>query len=132
MSARVEIREVSKIFARQGSEDTLQALDRVSLDVPPGAFVTLLGASGCGKSTLLRMVAGLEKPTRGEVLFNDTPIRDTDPRRGLVFQEHTLFPWLTVRRNIAFALKSTGQYAGKKGEIDRWIALAGLSGFADN
>ncbi len=132
MSARVEIRDVSKVFARQSCNDTMLALDRVSLDIQPGEFVTLLGASGCGKSTLLRIIAGLEIPTRGEALFNGSPIRGTDPRRGLVFQDHTLFPWLTVKQNIVFALKSTRQYSEKKDEVEDWIALAGLDEFADN
>lgn len=132
MSARVELRGVTKLFARQGTDDTLLALENVSLDIRPGEFVTLLGASGCGKSTLLRIVAGLETPTRGEVSFDGEPIRGTDPRRGLVFQEHTLFPWLTVRNNIVFALKSVKRYGAEKREVDDWIRLAGLDGFADN
>lgn len=131
MSARIEIKNVTKTFARQG-DDTLLALDDVSIDVNPGEFVTLLGASGCGKSTLLRIIAGLERPTRGEAVFNGISIRSTDPRRGLVFQDHTLFSWLTVRRNIEFALKSTKQFNIKKHEIDNWITLAGLTEFADN
>lgn len=132
MSALVEIRDVTKIFARQGADETMTALERVSLQIGPGEFVTLLGASGCGKSTLLRIMAGLEVPTQGEAFFDGAPIRGTDPRRGLVFQEHTLFPWLTVRGNIAFALKATKQYHRQKDEIDRWIAMAGLTEFADN
>lgn len=131
MSARVEIQNVTKIFARPDG-DTLLALDNASVDIAPGSFVTLLGASGCGKSTLLRIIAGLETSTLGQAAFNGVAISGTDPRRGLVFQEHTLFPWLTVRRNIAFALKSTGQYREKKQEIDKWIELAGLHDFADN
>ncbi len=86
MSARVEIRDVTKIFAKPGCDDTLLALDNVSIDIKPGEFVSLLGTSGCGKSTLLRIIAGLEIPTRGEALFNDKSIHGTDPRRGLVFQ----------------------------------------------
>lgn len=131
MSARIEINNVTKIFARPG-DDTLLVLDNVSADIRPGEFISLLGASGCGKSTLLRIVAGLEKPTKGETVFNDNPIRGTDPRRGLVFQDHTLFSWLTVKQNIEFALKSTKQFINKKHEIENWIALAGLTEFADN
>jgi len=131
MSARIEINNVTKIFARPG-DDTLLALDDVSADINPGEFVALLGASGCGKSTLLRIIAGLEKPTRGEMVFNGKPIRGTDPRRGLVFQDHTLFSWLTVKQNIEFALKSTKQLSEKKHEIEKWISLAGLTEFADN
>jgi NitT/TauT family transport system ATP-binding protein len=109
----------------------MRALDDVSLSVREGEFVSLLGASGCGKSTLLRIIAGLETPTRGSALFGGAPIRGTDPKRGLVFQEHTLFAWLSVRDNIKFALKGTGQYKREKAHIDGWLALAGLEEFAN-
>lgn len=131
MSATVEIKNLSKIFARQDTDGTLYALDRINLSIGAGEFVSLLGASGCGKSTLLRIIAGLETPTIGEALFNGEPIRGTDSSRGLVFQEHTLFAWLTIKGNMKFALKSTNLYTEKKGEIDSWLALAGLSGFSD-
>ncbi|MDR2392801.1 MAG: ABC transporter ATP-binding protein [Treponema sp.] len=131
MSATVEIKNLSKIFARQDTDGTLHALDKINLSVGAGEFVTLLGASGCGKSTLLRLIAGLEMPTIGEVLFDGEPIRGTDSRRGLVFQDHTLFAWLTVKENMKFALKSAKRYTEKKGEIDSWLALAGLSEFSD-
>lgn len=132
MSGRVEIRNLSKVFARQGADDTLHALDNINVDIQPGEFVTLLGASGCGKSTLLRIITGLEIPTQGEALFNGDRICGTSPERGLVFQEHTLFAWLTVRQNIEFALKTSRQYNDKKCEIDNWLALAGLTEFAAN
>jgi len=132
MSGRVEIRNLSKVFARPGVDDTLHALDNVSIDIRPGEFVTLLGASGCGKSTLLRIIAGLEIPTQGEALFNGEKINGTSPKRGLVFQEHMLFAWLTVRQNIGFALKLSKQYNAKKNEIDKWLSVAGLTEFASN
>lgn len=132
MSGRVEIRNLSKVFARQGADDTLHALDNVSIDIRPGEFVSLLGASGCGKSTLLRIIAGLEIPTKGEALFNGEKITGTSPKRVLLFQEHTLFAWLTVRQNIGFALKASKQYREKRDEIDKWLAVAGLTEFASN
>jgi NitT/TauT family transport system ATP-binding protein len=132
MSGRVEIKNLSKVFARQGAEDTLHALDNISIDICPGEFVALLGASGCGKSTLLRIIAGLEIPTQGEIFFNGDRICGTSPKRGLVFQDHSLFAWLTVRQNIEFALKMSRQYRDKKCEIDKWLALAGLTEFAAN
>jgi NitT/TauT family transport system ATP-binding protein len=133
MSGRIEIRELTKIFARQGSADgTLLALDSVSLGILPGEFVTLLGASGCGKSTLLRVIAGLEVPTKGGAYCDGGKIAGTDPSRGLVFQEHTLFAWLTVRKNIEFALKAAGQFKTRKNEIDGWLSMAGLTEFAGN
>jgi ABC-type nitrate/sulfonate/bicarbonate transport system ATPase subunit len=138
MSGRVEIKELTKIFARQGSlrqqgmKDTLLVLDNISLDIQSGEFITLLGASGCGKSTLLRIIAGLEVPTKGSVLLEGEKIADANPRRGLVFQEHTLFAWLTVKGNIEFALKAVKRYKEKKSEIANWLELGGLSEFADN
>ena len=132
MSASIEIKNLSKIFARQDADATLQALDNINLSIETGEFVTLLGTSGCGKSTLLRIIAGLEMPTVGEALFDGIQIKDTDSRRGLVFQEHSLFAWLTVRGNIEFALKSVKQYKEKKHEVARWLALAGLTDFAGN
>ena len=132
MSGRIEIKELTKVFARQNCDDTLLALDRINVEIAPGEFVALLGASGCGKSTLLRLIAGLEVPTKGEAIFNGVPIEGADPRRGLVFQEHTLFPWLTVRKNIEFALKATKQYKEEKHTIGQWISIAGLTEFADH
>jgi NitT/TauT family transport system ATP-binding protein len=126
------MKDITKIFAKQNADDTLLVLDNIALDVKPGEFVTLLGASGCGKSTLLRIIAGLEKPTRGEALFNGDRITGTSPRRGLVFQSHTLFDWLTVRGNIEFALKAVKHYDARKNEIAGWLSLAGLTEFAGN
>jgi NitT/TauT family transport system ATP-binding protein len=95
----VSIIDVTKVYGH--GRGALVALERVSLDVAPGEFVCLLGASGCGKSTLLNLVAGLDRPTSGEVHVRATPT-------GLMFQEAALFPWLTVRGNVELALKLGG------------------------
>ncbi|MEU0943009.1 ABC transporter ATP-binding protein [Streptomyces canus] len=95
-AARLE--HVSKSFAGPGGQQLV--LDDVSIDVAPGEFVTLLGASGCGKSTLLNLVAGLDRPSTGDII--------TDGRPALMFQEHALFPWLTAGKNIELALKLRG------------------------
>ena len=105
----VEIKNVTKIFRRNDEAETLTALDRVNLQIEPGEFVSIVGSSGCGKSTLLRIVAGLEKPTIGEVACDGEVITGTSEKRGLVFQNHALFPWLTVWDNILFGLRSTGR-----------------------
>jgi NitT/TauT family transport system ATP-binding protein len=110
----------------------MTALEDVSLDIAPGEFVSLLGASGCGKSTLLRIIAGLETPTFGQALCDGKNITGADPKRGLVFQEHTLFSWLTVKDNVKFALKGTKLYKRERGKIGEWLALAGLTEFADS
>ncbi|MDR2615736.1 MAG: ABC transporter ATP-binding protein [Oscillospiraceae bacterium] len=132
MSSAIEIKNLGKVFARADLNGTMTALENVNLTVEPGSFVSLLGASGCGKSTLLRIIAGLETPTFGEALCDGAPVRGTDPHRGLVFQEHTLFAWLTVRGNIKFALRGTKQYKRERAKIDDWLALAGLTEFADS
>jgi ABC-type nitrate/sulfonate/bicarbonate transport system ATPase subunit len=132
--SRLSIRNVGKTFpgvSRQAPPT--DALRPVSLDVADNDFITVLGPSGCGKSTLLRLVAGLEEPSTGEILLDDVPIRGPGADRGVVFQSYTLFPWLSVRRNICFGLREKGVAAAKQREIsDRFIARMGLRGFEDH
>lgn len=109
----------------------LQVLDDVSINVKPGEFVALLGPSGCGKSTLLRLAAGLEQPLQGELREDGEVIRKPNPDRILVFQEATLFPWLTVRRNIATGLDARGVLNEQEHRIDEVLKLVGLEGFGD-
>ena len=132
MSGRIEIRNLNKTFSRSGIDGAFCAIENLSLDIEPGEFVSIVGTSGCGKSTLLRTIAGLETPTSGEVLCNGNPLSGTSPDRGLVFQEHTLFPWLTVRKNILFALKSSGRYKKHIDTVDTLIDAAGLKEFANS
>lgn len=103
----LEMRNVSKSFDFNGQR--IQALSGANLTVEKGEFICLIGASGCGKSTLLRIAAGFETPTSGDVLMWGKPIEGPDPSRGMVFQDYGLFPWLTVRGNIAFGLVSRGR-----------------------
>jgi ABC-type nitrate/sulfonate/bicarbonate transport system ATPase subunit len=129
---KIEVRNLNKTFARSDSGSTLCAISDLNLTVEPGEFVSIVGASGCGKSTLLRIIAGLETPTQGEVECDGLKIDGTSPDRGLVFQEHTLFPWLTVRKNIVFALKASQRYEAYKDNINGYLEKAGLSDFADS
>ena len=106
------------------------ALDRISLDVEDNEFSVIVGPSGCGKSSLLRVVAGLVTPTEGEARLSDVPIKAPGKDRGMVFQSYTLFPWLTVQRNVEFGLKIAGLSVGARREIARsYIAQVGLEGF---
>ena len=101
----VRLSGVSKVFGRGNS--AVRALDRISLEVPPGEFTCLIGASGCGKSTLLSLVAGLEQPTSGDVSVSGAG-RGGGPGVAIMFQEPALFPWLTAAGNVELALRARG------------------------
>ena len=123
--APLAVRGVTKVFG------TVVALDNVSLDVAAGEMVALVGPSGCGKSTLLRLLAGLDTPTAGESLAGTEPIRGPSADRGLMFQEHSLFPWLAVRKNIQSGLVARGVLREHRQEAEEFMALTGLAEFAD-
>ena len=125
----IQVEHVSKIFRREDGQETLTALENVSLTVNSGEFVAIVGASGCGKSTLLRMIAGLETPTLGEIKMDGLCIRGTSEKRGLVFQDHSLYPWLTVWENVTFGLKSLHRYKEKKDLAEQLLKLVGLEEF---
>jgi len=108
---------------------TLPVLDQVSLDVAPGEFVALIGPSGCGKSTLLRLVAGLEPPRSGHILADGEAVTGPDPSRVVVFQDPTLYPWRTVRDNVALGLEARGLLKRHQARIDDAITRVGLAGF---
>jgi len=101
----IEIKNVNKIYATP-EDDKVYALKDVSISVSPGEFIAILGPSGCGKSTLLRMIAGLDQPTSGEVLFHGVRVVQPSPRISMVFQNFALLPWKTVKENILLALRS--------------------------
>jgi NitT/TauT family transport system ATP-binding protein len=107
----------------------LPVLSDISFRAEPGEFVALLGPSGCGKSTLLRLVAGLEPPSVGTLLVDGALISRPHPSRVLVFQDPTLYPWRTVRRNAALGLEARGLERGPR--VDQALRLVGLTNFAD-
>jgi NitT/TauT family transport system ATP-binding protein len=126
----VRVRGLGKIFRTRRGQ--VAALHGVDLDVAENEFVTIVGTSGCGKSTLLAIVAGLEEQTSGEVLVDGVPVRGPGRDRGVVFQSYTLFPWLTARANVEFALRGERLSAAERRErAAEQIALVGLEGFAD-
>lgn len=124
---RLDIQNVNHAFELHG--ETLPVLERVNLTVEPGEFVALLGPSGCGKSTLLRLVAGLEPPRSGTIHADGTPITGPHPSRVVVFQDPTLYPWRTVRDNVALGLETQGLLKSHGGRIGKAIERVGLSGF---
>jgi NitT/TauT family transport system ATP-binding protein len=104
------------------------ALDGVSFDVQAGEFVCLLGPSGCGKTTILNILAGLDRPTSGQALLDGRPIEGPGPDRAFLFQEPTLFPWLSVAQNVELALKMIGvQPAERRERTEHWLGNVGLS-----
>jgi NitT/TauT family transport system ATP-binding protein len=107
----------------------LPVLEAIDLAVAPGEFVAFLGPSGCGKSTLLRLIAGLERPYAGRVLMGERSVEKPDPSRILVFQDPTLYPWRTVRQNVALGLETRGLVRTQGGRIEATLRLVGLDGF---
>lgn len=108
------------------------ALDDVSFSVDRNEFTVIVGPSGCGKSSLLYLIAGLHEPTSGSILLSGQPVHGPSPDRGMVFQSFTLFPWLTVRQNIAFGLRQKSMPEAKIAEtVDRYIRDVGLGEFSD-
>jgi ABC-type nitrate/sulfonate/bicarbonate transport system ATPase subunit len=127
-AAAIEISRVAKSFEVNG--DPLEALRDISLSIEPGAFVSLVGPSGCGKSTLLRLIAGLEAADSGHIRVGGRPVHGPGLDRGMVFQDHRLFPWLTVESNILLSLRRTAYSESHKRQVVRdLIALVGLTGF---
>jgi len=124
----IQIRNLTKVFEKE--ETRTEALNDLNLDVCQGEFLCVIGPTGCGKTTLLRIVAGLESPTKGEVLLNGRRVTKPSADRGLVFQEFALFPWRTTWKNIEFGLEIKGLPPEKRHEIvERYIKLVGLLGF---
>jgi NitT/TauT family transport system ATP-binding protein len=109
----------------------LPVLDSVNLELQPGEFVALLGPSGCGKSTLLRLVAGLEPAAYGRLKHDGVAITHPEPSRVVVFQDPTLYPWRTVRANVALGLQARGVLRAQRHRVDEALERVGLTEFAD-
>ena len=122
------LQNVSKQYEVKGA--ALPVLQDISLSITPGEFVSIVGASGCGKSTLLRLIIGLEEGYQGQILLDGQRIKGTHLNRGIVFQEHRLFPWLNVRENIGLGLLNADLTEGQKRmAVNEHIELVGLNGF---
>jgi NitT/TauT family transport system ATP-binding protein len=127
----IELRNLSMSFG-QGANQVV-AVNGVNLTVAPGEFVSIIGPSGCGKSTLLNVVAGFTPPTEGQALLDGVPITGPGPERGVVFQQYSLFPWMSVRKNVEFGLKMQGVAANKRETTARTLlGLAGLLAFENH
>ncbi|PSQ21031.1 nitrate ABC transporter ATP-binding protein [Halobacteriales archaeon QS_9_67_17] len=130
-TARVTVAGVSKTF--EGEEGPVRALQNVAFEVRDGEFVCIVGPSGCGKTTLFRIIGGIDRATGGDVLLSGEPVTGPTPNLGIVFQEYHLFPWRTVRENVAFGLEQTGTEAERRRErVDEMLRLVGLEGSGDS
>src|SRR5919198_840344 len=132
--AKLEARNIGKKFlAMQGNETKqITAIKNIDLTIEDEQFVFLVGPSGCGKTTLLNILAGLDKPTEGEVILNGHPVTETGPDTVMVFQENALFPWLRVMDNVEFGLKMKGVEKDKRHEIAmRYLDMMQLTKFAN-
>ena len=128
----LELENVSKSFAKIETDEVTHALTSVTTTMESGEFISLVGPSGCGKSTMLRLVAGLIPPTTGKLTVNGKEIEKPAPDRGMMFQKATLFPWLTVKDNIAFSLKMQGKLKGNEDKVENMIKVIGLENFRED
>lgn len=124
----LEIRNLSKEFKLKSH--TVEVLNNIELTVEKGEFLSIVGGSGCGKSTLLRLVVGLERDFSGEILVSNAKVTGPEKKVGMVFQEHRLFPWLTVKENVGFGLLDI-EKSRKESLVQEHIELVGLSNFTN-
>ena len=128
----IEVENVTKVFSTQDNRE-LMTIDNIQLSITQGEFICLLGPSGCGKSTLLNLIAGFETPSAGTVACAGKPVVAPGPDRGVVFQEHTLFEWMTVANNVSFGLTCNSEIRARFPDAPKraqaCIDLVGLRGF---
>ena len=130
-AVKVKIDNVVKKFNGRGGE--MIALNGVNLDIHENEFITVVGPSGCGKSTILNIIAGLLEPTSGNVYVDGKKVEGPGPERGVVFQQYALFPWLTVRNNVKFALDMRGiKGAEADAIVDKYLKIVDLEKFANH
>ena len=129
----IEVKNINKSF-KSKKNDQLSVLSDVNLTINDGELVCLLGPSGCGKTTLLRLIAGLDQPTSGEIIANGEKVEKPSGDRAVIFQQYSLFPWLTVLQNVTFGLEMTNK--GSKEEnietAERYLTRVGLIDFKDS
>jgi NitT/TauT family transport system ATP-binding protein len=127
-AGRIEITDLGIVFGRDSRQ--VEAVRRFTLMTTPGEFVALLGPSGCGKTTVLNAVAGFVPPTVGHVAIDGQRVVEPGADRGMVFQQHSLFPWKTVLANVEFGLKMRGIGSIERtSQARRYLNLVGLAGF---
>jgi sulfonate transport system ATP-binding protein len=128
----LEIKNVTKHYALANGDEFI-AVENASFNVKAGEFISIVGPSGCGKSTLLRLIVGLDGDYEGEILLQNERVEGTSLSRGIVFQDHRLLPWLTLRDNVSIALLNAKGSAKEKNKITKkHISLVGLDGFENS
>jgi ABC-type nitrate/sulfonate/bicarbonate transport system ATPase subunit len=128
---QLRVKDLTKTFTYKGNQQ-LVVLDNINIHLQANEFVCLVGASGCGKSTLLKIIAGLERPSNGQVLIEDEVVQGPGADRGMVFQNYTLFPWRSVAANIGFGLELKGlSKAERQQQVAYYLEVVGLTKFAD-
>ena len=129
----IDVKNINKSFEGKKS-DKLSVLEDINLTIDDGELICLLGPSGCGKTTLLRLIAGLDQPTSGEIVANGEVVKKPSGDRAVIFQQYSLFPWLTVLQNVTFGLEMTKK--GSKEEniaaAERYLTSVGLIDFKDS
>ena len=128
MSAKIRVAGVTKSFTRNGAE--LRVVDGIDFTVGEGEFVALVGPSGCGKTTLLNIMAGFMPPDSGQVVIDGAPVSEPSRNRILISQQGSVFPWLTVRRNLMFGLRDHPDRAAEL--ADHYAGVVGLAGFEES
>ena len=128
MPAKISVAGITKSFVRNG--DTLRVVDGIEFSVGEGEFVALVGPSGCGKTTLLHIMAGFTHPDAGEVVIDGAPVAGPSPNRIVISQQGSVFPWLTVRRNLMFGLDDHPAEAAVL--ADHYAGVVGLAGFEES
>lgn len=126
--AAMKLRAEQLCAAFERDSKSVSVLEDITFDISDGEFICIVGRSGCGKSTLLNVLAGFLAPTSGSVIIDGEPVHGPDPRRILVFQEHGVFPWLTVEGNIGFGLSKLPR-AEREHRVAHYVQMIGLQGF---
>ncbi|HVA24699.1 MAG TPA: ABC transporter ATP-binding protein [Chloroflexota bacterium] len=128
--SKLQASDISMEYYQPRTGKRLLAIDRLSLDIAEGEFVSIVGPSGCGKTTFLKIVDGLVRATGGRLMLDGKVIVEPGRERALVFQDASLFPWFTVQRNVAYGLECQGVRPAEASErVQRFIKMVGLSGF---
>ena len=129
----IEVKNINKSFEGK-KKDELSVLENINLTINDGELVCLLGPSGCGKTTLLRLIAGLDQPTSGEIVANGEVVKKPSGDRAVIFQQYSLFPWLTVLQNVTFGLEMTTKNSKEENiaAAERYLESVGFIDFKDS